>query len=126
MRADERLPILDAFRQRLGSVNLKHFWEDLMAVLPVVTPALSDEALLAHVIELQRVANRSEPVSRPLSLPDRVNEEVAHRKARIRPIRRDNAVARLVRIPKLKRDPNKLTIDKVAQLIRARRFAVQG
>jgi DNA polymerase III subunit gamma/tau len=125
IRVPERLPILDAFRQRLGPVNLKHFFEDMMTVWPVVTSALSDEALLMHVIRLQRLANRSQATRRVETVPDRIPEGSITRKERVRRVRVSNVNPPLVRIPKLKRDPNYLTIDNAAQLIRSASFAVQ-
>ncbi|WP_038384407.1 ATP-binding protein [Bradyrhizobium elkanii] len=125
IRPAERMPIVDAFRQRLPSVDLSQFWEDMMAVLPVVTPAISDEALNAHIVAFQRVAGRPEAAPRRSVAPDRIPQNGPPQVNRARRARAGGQAARLVRIPKLKRDPNYLSMENVAQLIRASSFVVQ-
>lgn len=125
IRADERAPIIAAFRERLPSVNLKHFWEDLMAVFPVVVPSISDEALLAHVIAFQRIAVRTEASPRLVVAPERIPDGGVAQANRPRRVRIANRSGSFVRIPKLKRDPKYLSMDNVAQLIRAASFVVQ-
>lgn len=124
VRPDERAPIMAAFRRRLSSVNLKYFWEDMMAAFPVVTPSISDEALLAYVIAFQRIAGRSDASPRQIVAPERILEGVAGvaQPKRARNVKRAGP---FVSIPKLTRDPKYLSMDNVAQLIRAASFVVQ-
>ncbi|MGY4155591.1 DNA polymerase-3 subunit gamma/tau [Bradyrhizobium sp. USDA 4461] len=125
IRTAERTPIVAAFRQRLPSVDLSQFWEDMMAALPIVTSAISDEALNAHIIAFQRVAGRSEAAPRRSVAPDRIPQNGARYVNRSRRASSGGQETRLVRIPKLKRDPKYLSMENVAQLIRASSFVVQ-
>lgn len=125
IRIDERAPIIAAFRQRLPSVDLKHFWEDLMAAFPVVVPSISDEALLAYVIAFQRVAMRTEASPRQVVAPERIPDGGLAQASRPKRTRIANRAGPFVRVPKLKRDPRYLSMDNVAQLIRAASFVVQ-
>lgn len=125
IRADERLPILSAFRARIGSDNLANFLEDMIASWPVVTPATSDEAVLAHMIEFQRLANRDRPSPRLETAPDRIPQgDEALSKPRVRRLQGDVARKRAAQGPKIARDPDYLTIENVGRLINGGSFAV--
>jgi DNA polymerase III subunit gamma/tau len=120
----KRTPILDTFRQRLQGVDLENFWEDMIAAWPVITPEMSDEAVLAQVVAFQRLANRPAALPRPVAPPERVPlGDVA--RPRERQSRRQRGSLQLVRTPNLKPDRRYLTIEDVGQILRASSFAVQ-
>jgi DNA polymerase III subunit gamma/tau len=124
-RLEERQPVLEAFRRRVGAENLLHFIEDMIAGCPVVTPATSDEAVLGQVIELQRLGNRTRPTPRLEVAPVRIPQsDDSGLKPRVRRLRGDVVRRRGVQGPKTARDPNYLTIDNVARLINSASFAV--
>jgi DNA polymerase-3 subunit gamma/tau len=125
IRTDERRPVMDAFRNRVGSDNIAQFIEDMIAACPVVTPATSDEAVLGQVIELQRLANRTRPTPRLEVVPVRIPQgDDNGPKLRVRRLHGDVVRRRGVHGPKTARDPNYLTIDNVARLINSASFAV--
>ena len=125
IRADERQPILRAFSARIGSDNIANFFEDMIAGWPVATPAMSDEAVLAYVIEFQRQANRAQPSPRLEVAPVRIPQGDDNlSKPRVRRLHRDVVRKRVAHGRKIVRDAKYLTMENVARLINAGSFAV--
>lgn len=125
IRADERQPVLEAFRARIGSENLPNFLEDMIASWPIISSEMSEEAILAHVIEFQRTANRERPLPRLESAAIRIPQgDDRLSKPRVRRLHSDIVRRRATKGVKIARDPTYLTIDNVGRLINAGSFAV--
>jgi len=123
IRPKERDRVLEAFRRRLGDVDLKAFWEDMLSAWPVITNDLSDEALLTHVIRLQNVANRSDCSPRSETYVDRVAVEAL-------PEGESGDSAKKSRIAKnsddlTPTDPKYLTRSHVAKIFASSSFLIQ-
>lgn len=125
IRPDERRPILDAFRRRVGEDRVPDFLEDMVAGWPVITPMTTEQVVLAHLIELQRLANRDQPSPRADVTQDRIPEgDATAPAARSRRLQGGSTHKRPALGPKIARDPNFLTIDNVARLINAGSYVV--
>jgi hypothetical protein len=74
IRKEERSRVINAFTNRLPSIDLKPFFEGLLNAWPVVTSDLSDEALLAVLMRFQALVNRGEIVS-PSNEAERIAAE---------------------------------------------------
>lgn len=122
IRSDERQRVLAAFRIRLPDADLKALFENMLAVWPVVTDDMSEEALLAIMMRFQAVANSGEILERA-PLPCRlIPEPVAEARADEHSMRRARIKSDDASAP---RDPAFLSRANVRKIFAAASFLVQ-
>lgn len=120
--ASDREQILAPFRERLGEVNLKAFWERLIQAWPIISSNQSEESLLILITEYQRrVCDASEPFAQRQTDDPLRPSACSQLPVGLPPAR----TKKKVRGIKIGKDPRYLTYDQVSELYNKATFLTQ-